>query len=161
MRSRLEGKKSSDYLFRTVQRPKQKRRTERRVGGYITRYRLVVAVFAITSFGFPTLAQGARITGNVRDSKGMAVVGAEVKVQGRSYSVTTTTDSEGNFAFNTVSATDAQIVVTARGMERFERHWDQLSAMPGNLTMYPHIVLRPKRGPCVGEPTHIVSPWRG
>lgn len=114
----------------------------------MTCYRIVVAIFVITACGFSTLAQAARITGNVRDSKSTAVTGAEVKLQGTSYSVTTTTDSKGNFVFDKVSAIKAQIVVTARGMEPFERHWDQLSATAGNLTMYPNIVLRPKRGPC-------------
>lgn len=118
------------------------------MGRYITCARLVVTIFVVIACGFSTLAQAARITGNVRDSKGTAVTGAEVKLQGTSYSVTTTTDSEGNFAFDKVPGTAAQIVVTAPRMERFERHWDQLSAMPGNLTMYPHIVLGPKRGPC-------------
>jgi hypothetical protein len=110
--------------------------------------RLVVAILVITACGFSTLAQAARITGNVRDSKGVAVTGAQVRLQGTLYSATTTTDSKGNFVFERVSDTEAQIVVTARGMEPFERHWDELSATAGNLTMYPNIVLRPKRGPC-------------
>ena len=135
-------------MVRTEQRLKQKRPTERRVGRYMTCNRLVVAIFVITACGLSTLAQAARITGNVRDSKGAAVSGAQVRLQGTAYSVTTTTDSKGNFVFEKVSDNEAQIVVTARGMERFERHWDELSAMEGNLTMYPNIVLRRERGPC-------------
>ncbi|MGH9572653.1 MAG: carboxypeptidase-like regulatory domain-containing protein [Candidatus Acidiferrales bacterium] len=100
----------------------------------MTRNRLAVAIFVITACGSSTLAQAARITGNVRDSKGTAITGAEVTLQGTSYSVTTKTDSKGNFIFDRVSATEAQIVVTARGKEPFERHWDELSATEGNPT---------------------------
>ena len=108
----------------------------------------VATTLAIAAFGFSALGQAARVTGKVRDSKGVAVAGAQVSLQGTSYSVKTRTDPEGNFAFDRVSATRAQIVVTARGMESFQSQWVELSVLPGNLTMYPNIVLRKKRGLC-------------
>lgn len=109
-----------------------------------------VAVFIGVALGAIASASSARaqtshITGAVYDSSGAAIEGAQVKLQTKSYSATTTTDSSGNFAFDQVSVPEADITITATGMGPFQGHWTAQPATPANSAMFAHVVLQPQK----------------
>src|SRR3984957_17379449 len=69
------------------------------------------------------MAQGMRVEGVVRDASGASVPGAQVKLSAGSYSVQTTTDNSGAFAFDGVGASAGTISVTAEGFQPVEQAW--------------------------------------
>lgn len=59
--------------------------------------------------------------GVVRDSSGASVLGAQVELHANSYTVSITTDSAGDFAFDHVSEGSGTVLVSAKGSIRSKK----------------------------------------
>jgi len=68
-------------------------------------------------------AQTVRVEGTVRDARGVAVSGAEVKLRCPSFESSKTADSAGAFFFEGVPGTSGTILAQARGFEPLETQW--------------------------------------
>ncbi|MBZ5540359.1 MAG: TonB-dependent receptor [Acidobacteriia bacterium] len=82
-------------------------------------------------------AQAVRVEGTVRDARGAAVSGAEVKLRCQSYQSSQTADGAGGFFFDGVPGTSGTLLVQARGFEASETQW---SATAGGTAQL-HITL--------------------
>ena len=103
---------------------------------------LAMLLALLATFCAQTWAQGTRISGTVSDSSGAVIASAQVDLRAKGYSATTDTDSEGNFFFNSVTAQQADITVTAKGMEPVEVRWNPNPAANGASLL--HIILKPQ-----------------
>lgn len=80
--------------------------------------KLAIALIWILLADAPVMAQGSRnVSGTVRDSSGVALAGATVKVKGTA--ISTTSDSAGQFKI-TVPSKDRVLVISYVGMEELE-----------------------------------------
>ena len=68
-------------------------------------------------------AQTVRVEGTVRDARGAAVSGAEVKLRCQSFESSEPADSEGGFFFEGVPGTSGTLLARARGFEPSETQW--------------------------------------
>jgi outer membrane receptor protein involved in Fe transport len=68
-------------------------------------------------------AQTVRVEGTVRDVRGAAVSGAEVKLRCQSYQSSRTVDGAGGFFFEGVPGTSGTLLARARGFEPSETQW--------------------------------------
>ncbi len=84
-------------------------------------------------------AQSFPVAGTVRDSSGAGVADAQVLLRAGSYSATTQTDGEGNFAFENISGDSGSIEVTAQGFSLSRTPWKLIAGQPLHL----EIVLSP------------------
>jgi outer membrane receptor protein involved in Fe transport len=69
------------------------------------------------------LAQATHVDGTVTDKSGAVIRDAHVKLQAGSYSVQTTTDSAGAFAFESVPATTGTVEASANGFRKEQMAW--------------------------------------
>jgi outer membrane receptor protein involved in Fe transport len=75
----------------------------------------------------PSEAQQLTIFGSVRDSSGAAISKAEVTLHASQFTLSTTTNSDGNFSFASVSETSGSIRVSANGFAPAEQNWSASS----------------------------------
>src|SRR6266403_1099837 len=82
-----------------------------------TKLFLLTAVCVLALFGASALAAGGDISGVVKDAKGAVIPGATVTLVSNdpAQPVTTTTDGQGAFKFNSVAAGDYVVLVAAKG----------------------------------------------
>lgn len=87
-----------------------------------------------------THAQDVHVEGVVHDTSGAAVPGAQVELQAKSYSVTTSTDATGAFSFDRVPGALGTVLVIAKGLQQLRQSWNSGS---GTLVRL-EIVLGPQ-----------------
>ena len=83
-------------------------------------------LFAAVSFG---QSFTGRLIGTVTDASGGVVAGAEVRINSvaTGWSASTTTNEDGNYAFNELVRGDYQVEVSSTGFKQFVRRGIQLS----------------------------------
>ena len=101
---------------------------------------LLLALMAGVSAS-PTLADGTRVGGVVRDASGASVPGAAVKLTAGTYSAMTSTDTSGAFAFAAVPAASGTISVSASGFQELQQPWSATNGLAElSLTLEPAAV---------------------
>ena len=82
-------------------------------------HKLTLALFGILLAGLPVMAQvsAQTVSGSVKDSSGVALSGATVKVKGTA--IATTTDAAGNFKI-TIPSKDKTLLISYVGMDELE-----------------------------------------
>jgi outer membrane receptor protein involved in Fe transport len=87
--------------------------------------RIVVAI-VVSALALSTAAvsQTQRLEGIVHDSDGKLVVGARVELKTANATQTTTSDSSGNFVFESVPAASGTILITSNYTKGLQRQWN-------------------------------------
>ncbi|MGH9529748.1 MAG: TonB-dependent receptor, partial [Terriglobales bacterium] len=96
-----------------------------------------VAIVASAAAVSAASAQSVRISGTVRDATQSAVSGAAVNIRAGQFSVTTKTDSNGEFAFTQVPNGPGLLEVTADGFTESHISWSVPPVSPVNIVLKP------------------------
>ncbi|MGA7625573.1 MAG: TonB-dependent receptor [Candidatus Acidiferrales bacterium] len=78
-------------------------------------------------------AQSATVQGDVRDSSGASVPGAQVELHAKSFSASTVTDTSGAFSFENVPETSGTLVIAAKGFKPVTAQWNASASAPAHL----------------------------
>ncbi len=83
-------------------------------------------------------AQSVHLEGIVRDATGAPLSGAQVRLNAKSYSASTPTDSSGAFQFENVTESAGTVTVTDAGFRLLTKPW---TVSPGTSSVHLEIVL--------------------
>ncbi len=84
------------------------------------RYALLIIMLLA---GIGTKAQTARpVSGIVKDSTGLSVIGATIKLKNGKDSISTATDANGAFSFNNIQGNTFDLTLTSIGFQPLKRH---------------------------------------
>jgi outer membrane receptor protein involved in Fe transport len=110
-------------------------------------------------------AQTARIAGTVRDTTGAPVPNAKIALHAPSYSASTASSANGNFAFEQIPASSGTVTFTAPGFRQTERAWTsaetdleqlEITLNPAGLTQQVTVTARTPT-PYADSPTSEVE----
>jgi outer membrane receptor protein involved in Fe transport len=102
--------------------------------------RLLLILFLSLFIYAETLAQATHLEGVVLDQTGAPVSGARVSIKrGTGAAISATTKDDGSFTFDEPAASDATLLVEARGFDKFERRLSEALTATNQL----RIVLLP------------------
>ena len=91
---------------------------------------LCCTLLFLLALGFPVVvqAQNGRVRGTVHDPSGAGIPAASVELHANTYERMTTTDTEGNFTFDSVPEDSGTVSVSLTGFETETLTWTPRAA---------------------------------
>jgi len=85
---------------------------------------ILFAVFVFSNFDSPLMAQtGKTVSGVLRDSTGLSVIAASVKLTSPQDTLQISSDVDGNFSFKNVKADDFKLLITSLGFQPLSKNF--------------------------------------